>query len=335
MEMIERYIYSVMRRLPQSQRSDIGEELRSLIEDMLLERGTDQNPSEKDVEAVLLELGPPHELALKYGGQRRYLISPELFYFYQIILKIVLVSALVGLSSVFIIEAIINPMDILSYFVDYIVSLVQVGPQAFAWVTLAFALMEYKGIVPDELKKERSQEWSPSQLPAVPDRKKQIKKGETIFGIIVSVFVLIFVIQSNDFIGLPVFANDQLVTIVPFFNLEHYSSFLVLIIIIIGLGILKECVKLLIGKWTKKLAASLLLINLVILVLGVFLLQYGGLWNPEFLQQFSDAAGFKIGSEAYAAAKTIWQQAKLGVLVVFIATVIIETAAAYFKAYRK
>ena len=38
-EMIERYIYEVVRRLPAKQRDDTGRELRSLIDDMLEERG--------------------------------------------------------------------------------------------------------------------------------------------------------------------------------------------------------------------------------------------------------------------------------------------------------
>ena len=35
MEMVERYIYAVTKKLPEKQRSDIEQELRSLIEDML------------------------------------------------------------------------------------------------------------------------------------------------------------------------------------------------------------------------------------------------------------------------------------------------------------
>ena len=38
MEMINRYIYAVTQKLPQSQRKDIADELRGLIEDMLEER---------------------------------------------------------------------------------------------------------------------------------------------------------------------------------------------------------------------------------------------------------------------------------------------------------
>lgn len=78
MEMIERYIYAVTQKLPQSQREDIAVELRGLIEDMVEERVGD-TADEKVVEEVLLELGSPREMALKYTGKKRYLIGPELF----------------------------------------------------------------------------------------------------------------------------------------------------------------------------------------------------------------------------------------------------------------
>jgi hypothetical protein len=35
MEMIDRYVYAVTKRLPEKQREDVSDELRGLIEDML------------------------------------------------------------------------------------------------------------------------------------------------------------------------------------------------------------------------------------------------------------------------------------------------------------
>lgn len=55
MEMMERYIYAVTRKLPQSQREDIGKELRGLIEDMLEERVPIGTVTEKDLEDVLID----------------------------------------------------------------------------------------------------------------------------------------------------------------------------------------------------------------------------------------------------------------------------------------
>ena len=83
--MIDRYIYDVTRRLPKNQRQDIDAELRGLIEDMVEERSP--QPEKSDLEAVLTELGRPSALAAKYRGSKRFLIGPELFDVYFLVLK--------------------------------------------------------------------------------------------------------------------------------------------------------------------------------------------------------------------------------------------------------
>lgn len=47
MAMIDRYIYAVTEKLPQTERQDIASELRGLIEDMLKAK-TDRNKSKED-----------------------------------------------------------------------------------------------------------------------------------------------------------------------------------------------------------------------------------------------------------------------------------------------
>ena len=56
-DLIERYLYAITRHLPSAQRSDVAEELRTLISDMLDERCGSLPPTAKDVRVVLTELG--------------------------------------------------------------------------------------------------------------------------------------------------------------------------------------------------------------------------------------------------------------------------------------
>ena len=90
-DIIDRYIYDVVRRLPPNQRQDIERELRSLIEDML-----ESGPENRNVEDVLKELGNPLDLARQYRGDSQYLIGPENFDSYTFVLKIVLICCLVS-----------------------------------------------------------------------------------------------------------------------------------------------------------------------------------------------------------------------------------------------
>ena len=48
-DLIERYLYAITRHLPSAQRSDVAEELRTLISDMLDERCGSLPPTAKDV----------------------------------------------------------------------------------------------------------------------------------------------------------------------------------------------------------------------------------------------------------------------------------------------
>ena len=66
-DLIERYIYAVTKRLPKKIQEDVSQELRTLIDDMLMERCGDATPNEYDIKSVLTELGTPNELCEKYS----------------------------------------------------------------------------------------------------------------------------------------------------------------------------------------------------------------------------------------------------------------------------
>ena len=96
-EMIERYIYEVVRRVPSEAREEIRMEIGALIEDM-------QNGEGLSVQAVLEKLGDPAVFARRYRGDRDYLIGPEYYDDYVWILKLVLIG--IGISAV--VSALIN-----------------------------------------------------------------------------------------------------------------------------------------------------------------------------------------------------------------------------------
>lgn len=68
MEIIDRYVYAVIQRVPQQQRDEIEKELRGLIEDMREDHSSEGRTEEEIIEAVLNELGSPYELASGYRG---------------------------------------------------------------------------------------------------------------------------------------------------------------------------------------------------------------------------------------------------------------------------
>ena len=70
-DLIERYVYSVTKRLDDKKKKDIENELKANIYDML---GDDL--SEENTIKVLKQLGKPSVLALEFKDKKAYVISP-------------------------------------------------------------------------------------------------------------------------------------------------------------------------------------------------------------------------------------------------------------------
>ncbi|MDF2520894.1 MAG: hypothetical protein K0R84_1522, partial [Clostridia bacterium] len=173
MDMINRYIYAVTKRLPEKQRDDIEKELRTLIDDML-EKYDGEEAYETKVQKVLLDLGDPEILANNYRAAKRYLIGPQNFDNYMLILKIVMGAVFLGISISSAITGILaaekNLIDIVASYIGILFSALL---QAFAWVTIAFAIAEHNGVkVNDHVQMKDT--WNPAQLPPVPDKKAAI-----------------------------------------------------------------------------------------------------------------------------------------------------------------
>ena len=335
MDMIEKYIYAVTHRLPQSQRADIAKELRGLIEDMLGERTNGDPAAQEDVESVLLELGNPKDLADKYRGSEKYLIGPELFHSYVTILKIVFFAVLVAMSVVFIIESMVEPRSAIEHIFGYFTSIISASMQAFVWVTIGFAIAQYKGVTPNGRVPEKGDKWSPSDLPPVPDEKKRIKRGEAITGIVFSILFLVFLHSSNHVFGVMMFEGGELAHVIPFLNQERIEQFINVIYAITMIGILKEGLKLSIGKWTKKLAWYNLILNAITLALVAFLFKDQAIWNPDFMKELNQVSNTDLNQDTYELIKTIWTQSKTWVVIGFTVVLIIDTISGFYKAYLK
>ncbi|RKQ33283.1 HAAS signaling domain-containing protein [Oceanobacillus halophilus] len=313
MELIDRYIYAVTQKLPESQREDIASELRGLIEDMLEERVNGREVHEEYVEEVLQELGNPKKLAQKYRGTKRYLIGPEYFDTFLYVLKIVLIAMSVGIGISFVIQIIINPVSILDHFIEMIISIFTGLPMAVGWTIIGFAIAEYyqeDGL--QELKKE--QDWKPSDLPPIPNPKGSIKRSESIAGIVFLVIIMAVFAFSTDYFGVWFFQENGFRGVVPFLNEGTYVQWFLLLIL--GLGILKEVIKLIYGKWSYHLVMLIAIINIASFVGVLFMINGPDVWNPNFINELIQRGLFTEGSEAFHVVTQIWNNATNWILAI-------------------
>lgn len=80
--LIQKYVYHVVRYLPERDQEDVQKELTANIYDMLSDNSTDE-----EIKKVLYSLGKPRTLAENYRQDKRYLISPAYYGEYVHLLK--------------------------------------------------------------------------------------------------------------------------------------------------------------------------------------------------------------------------------------------------------
>lgn len=331
MEWKNRYVYAVTQKLPPKQRADIEQELRGLIEDMAEERAARGETEEQALEKTLLELGPPHAMAAKYRGGPRTLIGPELFDAYMTVLKIVLISAAFGMTVVFGIRFAVEPPEVLDLFVDYLLTLFSVGVQSFAWVTIAFAIIEYVGVKFPDKRMDPRTPWKPSSLPLVPSPKSLIRAGEPVASIIFIVLIVVLLTYSVEWIG--VYSTGRLdgPAVVPFLNEDVFRAYLPWIWLLAVAGIARDVLKFIWRKWTTPLLIYQYAFLAASLTLAVMLFANSDIWNPQFMGGLVDIGLIAEGSAGFHTVQSIWNRITGGMLYVVAIVHIAELAALVWK----
>jgi hypothetical protein len=174
MDWIERYLEAVRFALPKSQQEDIIRELRDSILSQMDERESalGRGLSEDEQLELLKRLGSPTQLASRYRPPRA-LIGSAILPIYAKVLKAALMIALFVVAATSIgIAAAGRPLgDSLHALVNY----PNLAITIFAWVTLAFAGLEFFGA-----KLCVSDRWDPRQLPPLTKGHRPPSRAELI-----------------------------------------------------------------------------------------------------------------------------------------------------------
>ena len=225
MNLIDRYVHEIGRRLPPKSRSDIEKELRSALEDMLEDRSKKEGraPDDEMTIQVLKENGKPEKVAASYMPER-YLVGPQLFPTFWMIVKIVFL-VLTSLAMVGLVISLVNAnpapaeigRSILNALTQYFSGIVS----AFGNIVLVFAIIQY--FVPDlKFDSKKDEEWNPRDLPDVVEESDRV----TIAGAIAeTVFIVLGLAIFNiypEYIGIYGFSNTGNF-FVPFLSQTFFS----------------------------------------------------------------------------------------------------------------
>ncbi len=327
-QLIEKYVYAVVRQLPGKQRKDIEQELTSLINDMLEERCGDITPTERDVNVVLAELGKPSELAAKYDPDgERSLIGPRYYRRYIQTLKIVLPSAALGLTVAALISLLVDGLEVVSaasiatWIATWLGNIFTSLVSAVALVTFIFAIFEYKGVSLDE--------DDISKLPAVPKDGQLISRGECVAGIVfaaIAMTLFIFVPQFICFFGV---GKEGITEFVPMFSADVMRSVWYCWVAVFVLTISREIFGLAEGVYTLRYAIFSVVVNVLEAAGVIFALTRPGIIAPECVSHvqsvFADEPGFIMG---------IFEHFNIFLIVVWCFALLLDTVTAFAKYFR-
>lgn len=219
-ELVERYVRQIGEHLPRKVRSDVEDELCTLLMDSLEERAASAGRAADEEMAVevVRKFGRPEEVAERYQPGPRYLIGPRLYPSFVLTAKIVLtvlsVMILVGLGLqvVFRPERLVARLSVERLF-DLIGGLVQMLFLNLAMIATAFAIIERLQARPGKAEEpEKKEAWDPRSLPAVDDPEKISLPGR-VAGIYIILVLFVLFNFFPQYVGIYFFSGSNTYTL--------------------------------------------------------------------------------------------------------------------------
>ena len=281
----DRYVWSVVRAVPESQRPELEPEIRAMVADAIDARMADVSPGESAdaVErAVLTELGDPEVLAARYTDRTLVLIGPAYFLVWKrllltllpVVVPIVAIVAMAARS--FAGDASIGDILAAGLSVAFNVAI-----QVVFWFTVVFAVIERTADTPQAV----GTKWTPDQLPALPAAGR-LSLAELALSIAGLLFAGVFIVWQQ--VAAPITVGGQSY---PVFDPALWSFWLPWFLVVIGLELVFTGALYAAGRWTWPFAIMNALLAAAFAIPAVWLIQTDQLFNPAAADALA-AAGF-------------------------------------------
>jgi hypothetical protein len=264
-----RYVWGVLRAVPERQRADLEPEIRALIADAVEARTAAAQGDDAAAErAALTELGDPELLAARYTERSLHLIGPGYYLDYRRLLTLLLTIVVPIVTLATMVAGFVAGMGVAPLVLNGVFAGLSIGIQLAFWVTLVFALVERNGA----RRAGRPMAWTPDRLPSVPSPSR-LGTGEAVASVVGSVIVIGVILWQPPF-----YADGGTV---PFFNPALTTTWGAWFI---GVAVLQIAFTVLVyaaRRWTWPIATVNAALGAAFAIPAVWLLQTGQLLSPE------------------------------------------------------
>jgi len=291
-DLIDRYVWAIAKDLPGDTRDDVARELRATIEDMVEARGPE---SDATVREVLVELGDPAELALRYRGKRRYLIGPAVYPLYTRLLRILLLVIVPVVFAATLIERLRAAEEhVLTDIFGAVNAGLLTGVMVTFWTTIVFVILERAGVGQDESSSRDDGAWDPDSLPPAFE-KRQITLADTIFSLVALSLLVVLVLWLRSHSVVQLFTGRQWMDAdggsVPFLDEGLWDFWMPALVAVIAVGMAVEVWKYLSGRWTPPLVITNVLVDVLVAGVVAAILTTQRVIDPVFLAEFRERTG--------------------------------------------
>ncbi len=277
----DRYVWAVIRSVPERQRSDLEREVRALVADATEAQTGDGAVDRAAAErAALTELGDPGALAARYADRPQVLIGPTLYPVWSRLVTTLLpiVPPIVGV--VVLVAELLSGDTPGQAIVSGLGTGFMVALQMAFWITLVFAVIERtSGTTGLE------HAWTVDELPDLPQDGRM---GVAEFAVTIAFYVLAIAALLWVQLLSPIVVDGQSF---PLFDPALWSFWLPYFIVQTGLEIVLLIAVFVRGRMTWTLAILNALLGAAFAIPAVYLLQNGLLFNPALVAEIDQATG--------------------------------------------
>ena len=303
----DRYVFTVLRRVPESLHADLEKELRSSIAD-LIDGHVDSGASILEAEdSALRELGDPDRFAASLANRPQYLIGPEIYPSWLRLLKwmLAVITPLAAVVHALILVALGEGLvDIIAGSIGLAI---EVALQVAFWVTVVFVILERTG---NSRHVNGQANWTPDQLPDYAHDRRTI--GD-LAGELVWIGILAALLLGQQYWSLSVLEGERVPVLAPAEWTFWWPYMLVMLALdaVIAVWVWRR------GGWGWLAAGANAVLGLAVTIPLVWLIVTERFWNPEFFESLGlvatefAAADVNVGvAAAIVLAVFVWDAAQ-------------------------